>query len=736
MAPIARRYATVLFTVLARPWTWLMLGVGLMYAVPFAVCWVRGDFSREDVTMLAVAVVDGPPLVAASFEELAASGGLESQTDWDTRWGEGGSMVGAQGRGMRDSAGDWPNLDRFPALERLWMAPPDVLSEGGWRRIGEHRSLELLSLVNVASPDADALARYPSFAHAALTNLTKLRQLDLRGTGGSFDLLLPRLPALETCAIGWGKLDENLATLADGSPRLHTLGIETWSGHVFTQASIDALARMPSLRTLSIAAASRASDEPAQRRQIAFLARALPGVRVVPGTYCPWRIWTVLVTSLLAMFLPFVFWFQTCVLLSTAPNWMLPRRLGPHLFWPMAASAVCGGVLVGVARSAGVAWLPGIVLALFATGLGAYGALSRDLAGLPARVTGALLRIDVAACFILAGLALFGRPPLDRWLTGSYPLLDGVLLAAAAAGLVWKLDRLARIPRILAEQGGAAVPGLTLDSLASMPRERIEAPAAGGRFDVKWWLQDAAIDRQIARPLPADPTGVPGFAAMLRRQQSQWQIPLMLAFMFAATGGMFVLLPWIIAWGSESPSPSPFPPLLAPAFLAMFAWQGCVMAIALAAGLWGQRRASLVADFLRPVSRRDYWLALRRAIAVDMILPTLLGGGAMAAAVAWYGDGKALPWGVTAALILGCVALVHAMLLVIATTRRPLVMGTVAGFLFLAAAIVAGIAVGHAMSAVRADHVRTACLAAGAVLALGLGVRVVVLRGLEARQIG
>lgn len=737
MTGIVRRYVHVIFVILARPWTWLMLGVGLFYAVPLAVGWTRGEPGRDDAPMRAVAVVDGAPYSAPTFEGHGIGVVVGDQTEWDTGWGRGGNGVGEAGA-MSGSGGSWDLIDRFPSLERLWMHPPDMLSAEGWRRIGDHRSLELLSLQNVSGIPTDTPANVPAAAVAALAALPRLEQLDVRGSGGGYGDVLPPLPALERCAIGWQHLEENLVTLADGSPRLHTLGIDTLPGHEFTPSMIASLARMPALRTLSIAAATRAADEPAQRRQIAELARALPGIRVVPGTYSPSRIWTVLVASLLAMFLPFVFWFQTCVLLSTASNWTFPRRLAPHLFWPMAASAVCGGMLVGVVRSTGGAWLPGIVLALFVSGLGAYGAFSRDLAGLPARVTGAVLRMDVAGGMTLAALALVGRPLLDRWLTGMLPALDGVLLVAASAGLVWKLVRLARVPRILAEQGNPAIPGLTLDTLATMPRERSGAgPGRTGRFDLKWWLQDAAIDRQIARPLPADPASAGGFAAMLRRQQSQWQIPLMVAFMFVAMGGMLLFLPWIVAWGSESPPPQAFrTPVLAPAFLAMFAWQGCVMAIALAAGLWGQRRATLVVDFLRPVSRRDYWLGLRRAITSDLVLPTLLGGGALVFATAWYGDGKWLPWAIVATVSLGCVALVHAMLLVIAITKWPLLMGTLAGFLFLGAAITSTVAVAHAMTPLRPEHVRTAWLAAGTVVALGLGARFAVLRGLGSREIG
>ena len=498
---------------------------------------------------------------------------------------------------------------------------------------------------------------------------------------------------------------------------------------------------MPALRTVTIAATTRSSEEPDMRRQIAELERALPGVRVLPGAYSPSRVWSVTVAALLAAFVPFVFWFQAGVLVSTPFNWMLPQRLAAHLFWPFAVSAACGGMLVGVVRSIGAAWLPSVSLALFATGLGAYGPFARDLVGRPSRGTATVSRIELVVGFLVAAGTISWKPAYDRWLTGSLWRSSGIdllVLAVVAGTLAWKLVRLTRLPRILAEQGQIAIPGLALDSMATMPWESAASgrDRASGRFDLKWWLNDVAIDRQIAAAPPADATSAGGFATMLRRQQSQWQIPLMAASMALVIFAAGVCIPWFVARASESTVRGPQGAFFAPAFIAMWAWQSFAMALALTGMLWAQRRASLAVDFLRPVSRRDYWRGIRAAIARDLVLPAILGGGAILAVVAWHNAGKLLPWLVAATVLVGFVALAHTMILVLATTKWPLVVGTLTVVLFLAAAMASVVAIAYAVTPVTWEHVQLAWLAAGGLFVVGVGLRLGVLFRVESWEIG
>jgi hypothetical protein len=595
-----------------------------------------------------------------------------------------------------------------------------MLSEEGWQRIGDHTALEVLSLPNVSSPDPETLNRFPKIARAALERLPHLRELDLRGTGGSFDLLLPPLPKIEVLAIGWGRLEENLRTLADGSPRLRVLAIQTWFDIGFTPGMIESLRRMPNLRAVVVAGAYQAADEPAMTRQVNELRRALPGVAVHAGTYRSSRVWTAFWATLLGMYLPFAFWFQSSLLLSTSLAWMLPRRLAPHLFWSMAVAAACGGIMVAVLVSAGVAWVPALTLALFATLLVAGGTLG-EVEGIAGRISSIVLRVELIAGLAAAATALLVPWIADRWLSGAMPRFAAMTLAAVIAAAAWKLARQARLPRILSSLGLASPPGLVIDATqGTLPKQ-----PAGSFASWQLKLAELGVDRQIGRPVPAP------YGEMLRRSQPRIQL-LMVAIMLAVMVGMMWVIPVVIARGTGQPPP-PITQFL-PGVIAAFAWQACVMTIAQTAGMWGQRRGSLVIDFLRPVSRAGYWRGLRQAIARDLVLPAALGAVCVALALGLSRDVGGWAWCVACVLLVGIFVMTHAMVLLLAVTRWPLVVGTLMVVLLVAAGI--GAAVALASSVSRPVELLTAFLAAGAVLAVGLGIRIGVLWRLEEREIG
>jgi hypothetical protein len=731
MIAILRQYALVLWVFVSRPWTLLMLGLAILSVGPFLGAWL-GGLPVPDGAMTAVPVVERSSGIGhEELRKIALEGRLESVTKLDTandvRHSEDQIVVSPDGRigslGDGGRVGGWPNLDQLPALEKLWMSPPDMLSEEGWRRIGDHTALEVLSLPHVSSPDAETLRRFPMLARAALERLPRLRELDLRGTGGSFDLLLPPLPKIEVLAIGWGRLEENLRTLADGSPRLRVLAIQTWFDIGFTPGMIESLRRMPNLRRVYIAGAYQAADEPAMTRQVNELRRALPGVAVHAGTYRSSRVWTAFWATLLGMYLPFAFWFQSSLLLSTSLAWMLPRRLAPHLFWSMAVTAACGGIMVAVLVSAGVAWMPELTLALFATMLVAGGTIG-EVEGVARRISSLVLRVELIAGLAAAATALLAPWIADRWLSGAMPWLSVTVLAAVIAAAVWKLSRQARLPRILASLGLASPPGLVIDATQGT----LSKPPAGS-FD-SWQLNVAerAVDRQIDRPVPAP------YGEMLRRSQPRIQMLLMVAIMLVVMVGMMWVIPVVIARGTGQPPP-PLSRYL-PGVIAAFAWQACATTIAQTAGMWSQRRGSLVIDFLRPVSRAGYWRGLRQAIARDLSIPAVLGAVCLALAVGMDGKGGWWAWGVAAILLVGTFALTHAMILLLAVTRWPLVVGTLMVVLLVAAGIGAAVALSHVLSVSKPADLFMAFLAAGAVLVAGFGIRLGVLWRLEEREIG
>ena len=238
-------------------------------------------------------------------------------------------------------------------------------------------------------------------------------------------------------------------------------------------------------------------------------------------------------------------------------------------------------------------------------------------------------------------------------------------------------------------------------------------------------LAERGADRQIGRPVPAP------FADMLRRPQPRSQVAIAVGIMFIVMGALMAALSVMFARNFQN-SP-PFSQLFQ-VMLTVFAWQACLIALAQTAVTWAQRRGSLVIDFLRPVSRTGYWRGLREAIARDLAFPAVLGVICAGSPLFLSGRTGAWAWGVAAACLIGIVALTYGLILLLAVTRWPLVVGTLLVLLLVAAMIGAGVAMGNVLST-PADLL-TALLAAGAVLAVGLGISAGVLWRIEEREIG
>jgi len=711
----------VLVALIGRPWTWLTLGIVLLPSLVVT----RATLSHVS-KLSPIAVVPDPPV---PWSDGAAVRDEQRRTikDWDT-WrsiqhkatpGGGSEVVEA----YRDGLGDWDEMDRLPALERLWISGRGYLSKAGWRRIGDRPKLELLSLRNVEGwypGDADGFVRD---GRDALTRLRGLRHLELRGMGIDPGILLPTLPALETCGIGRFNLEENLATLAAGSPGLRTLAIETVPDFTFTPAMVASLRRMPGLQTLLVEAAKARDDEPAMLRQVAELRRALPWVRVRPGSFSQGRVLAVLMATFTVAGLGLVFWYQTGTLLATPLVWMLPRRFPAHVSWPIAVAMACGVAFLAFCRGLGVAWLPALGLALFASGVQAYGPVLGDLPGWPTRITRLALGADAVLVALIYGGFTIAKAPADYWLIGGWPPTAVALIVAATASLSWKIGRLGRLPRILAEGDREAVLVRSIEGGQALARKH--ARGSGGRFDPRWWLHDAAIDRQLARAVPAPMFTATWFTELLRRPQYHVGIPMAAWMLFC----MIAL--YVPAWLDSSKGDLP------KAFAAG-AWQFAPCILGTTCAMWWQRRSSLVADFLRPVSRRDYWVGLRWAILRDLLVPLMIGAALLVGAASWWGQGNPLPWAVSALGFGGLVAMAPALLLLIAT-GRTFVTRTIASTLLTVAVFALAYAVHQAFLHVWYDQpiARWRAIAGAIViLVVGLAIRIAVLWKLEDREIG
>ena len=725
-----RQLGMVLVALIGRPWTWLTLGIVLLPSLVVT----RATLSHVS-KLSPIAVVPDPPV---PWSDGAAVRDEQRRTikDWDT-WrsiqhkatpGGGSEVVEA----YRDGLGDWDEMDRLPALERLWITGRGYLSKAGWRRIGDRPKLELLSLRNVEGwypGDTDGFVRD---GRDALTRLRGLRHLELRGMGIDPGILLPTLPALETCGIGRFNLEENLATLAAGSPGLRTLAIETVPDFTFTPAMVASLRRMPGLQTLLVEAAKARDDEPAMLRQVAELNRALPWVRVRPGSFSQGRVLAVLMATFTVAGLGLVFWYQTGTLLATPLVWMLPRRFPAHVSWPIAVAMACGVAFLAFCRGLGVAWLPALGLALFASGVQAYGPVLGDLPGWPTRITRFALGADAVLVALIYGGFTIAKAPADYWLIGGWPPTAVALIVAATASVGWKISRLGRLPRILAEGDREVVLARSIEGGLALPRARAHKP--GGRFDPRWWLHDAAIDRQLARSLPTPMFTAGWFAGILRRSLNHSQGLVVGSCIVIYMVTVPVLVRFLTSSSREAASWMDGMPTA----LAAGAWQVALVALSFTCSMWWARQSSLAADFLRPVSRRDYWVGVRAAIGRDLIAPLAVGAALLVGAASWWGQGNPLPWVVSALGFGGFVAMAPVLLLLIAT-GRTLVTRTVAGTFLFAAGFGLAYAVTESFRHVwygGAHHGWRVVAGAVVLLVAGLTIRAAVLWRIEDREIG
>jgi hypothetical protein len=262
------------------------------------------------------------------------------------------------------------------------------------------------------------------------------------------------------------------------------------------------------------------------------------------------------------------------------------------------------------------------------------------------------------------------------------------------------------------------------------------APTARtGHADRRWWLPDVAIDRQLARPLPTATSAAAAFADLLRRPLSRLQILLPVGFM-VGFGVVTSALQWILSAGDTTPRP--LTKEWATEFAAWHGWSAVVFSLSIAIGIWWQMRGSLVLDFLRPVSRRDYWRGLSVAILHDLLLPLGIGSALLVGTACWWGQGNLLPWLVSALGFAGVVAMAPAGLLLIAT-GRTLASRTVGCMLVAVLPLGLGYAVNESFRHVwhgGAHHGWRAVTGAVILLVAGLAIRAAVFWRLEDREIG
>ncbi len=700
--PFLRQLGMVLVAIVTPRWWAAAMGLCLLMS------WLTvSGFLDQSASVNEISMIERPPVPAYSGANVIPPAKAAKTRDlYVNGW-------------MREKRhGNWESIGRLPALKRLWLDSA-LLTEEGWKWIGEHRTLELLSLRYVSRIRGEA-ARFARDGRDALVRLPRLRSLELhclepREQGSDHGVLLPRLPALETCQLGSGNLEANLLVLADGSPNLRTLAVVTGRDTPLTLAMIASLRRMPHLRALYVVARNETNmieiDEASTRRQVADLAVALPRIRVRPGFCGPYvRDKVELAAMTWPVAVSLLFWFGVSTLLSTPLGWMLPGRLVPHLLWPVAASMVACLTFVAFCRQLGVDWLPAVAIAASAVAIASFG-----------------VQHVVWAFVMKTGVELVvPNYRIERWLIEGEPVLATGLIIGATAVIAVQLRRLTEKPRILAEQGREVPFALATHASHTQPREqqRWQWPSI-----IRGLSEGGAIDRQIAKQPPASISTAAGFATMLRRPQSRLHV--------LVVAVLAVAIPLAILGSGirdrEEPSP--------PAMLHMLAMIPATMfSLALLAGGWGQRRKAAAVDFLRPVSRQAYWQGLRRATARDLVVPATVVAYGLVVFVSCEARGQWLPWIPAILGFIGFVALAQAVLMAAATSRRLFTVLVVA--VCVCAAYFTMFALTPVAIVIDDVHGKLVwrrldpMMIAAAVLVAGLVIRAAVLWKLEDREIG
>ncbi len=668
------KYWVVLKVSLTRPWVWLMLSFFPCSLFPLVL--VLSE-NRLPETKVAIPAFDVPDAVVSDQEALRELGQqkrfgtieglntryLQGELEFDDAGQLRGPLPEHVGSAYLYRQGDWPILDQMPQLKSLSMQPPNGLNAAGWKRIGQLTNLESLSLQNIGAVDPEALKTGGADLQSALSHLTNLRQLNVDNAGGRPVWTLPPLPKLEYVVLGYnGQLESTLETLAEHSPNLHTIALTGYPDRDDSDRMLAAIRKMPRLQRMYIVNSAKLKDLDETSRQLEFLRARLPGIAVHRGEYSIGRFLVCAFLLFQAMFISFLAWFQSGLTLSQPLAAVMPGHRRPHLFWPLTASLFAMVVFVSGATYMGVFFPVALAIGCMAAMLVGMILPGHDLTSEWRRITSIVSTVDVLTLFSLLGFGFASPSTLDAFLLGDYPVLAALLMVWFLAAAAWKIVRATRLHRILAESGMPGIPGLNL-SMQELHNQPFK-PAPGWSL-ANWQLKqmENAIDRRIAR---MDRTS---WVDMLRRASPANPGLLIGIGMMVVFSMVYQSLPWM----KHSNAPKGM-------FLVPGMMQAMVMILMMTAMQWVGRRASIAADFLRPISRPTFWNALRMAIFHDLKWGVLfgLGWGLFSLYLANKGSLTLFTVALTLTSAVGFFAFYHAWITLIVICKRLWLMATLA----------------------------------------------------------
>lgn len=687
----------VLKVSLTRPWVWMMLPMVIFQLIPL---WKFAPLNPVTHYKNAIPAFDRPEVVVSDQFELydrakqhrfADIEGLEcrdlhAEISFDAQ-GVPNVNPAAIARGRIIDGGSWPLLDHTPQLKSLILQPPNSLNAEGWKRIRSLQQLEVLQLEHINVPKEDQ-ANLESLMGDTLTSLPNLRQLNLYNFGGRYDWKLPPLPSVEYLVLGFNsQMETNLETLAKSSPNLHTLVLHTHDNYPYSDQLIEALGKIRRLRHLMICSSSKQDAWKESQRQVEFLRERLPGLNIERGVFSHNRVILHLFLSFIAAFLPFIAWFQSGLKLTQPLAAVIPGHRGPHLFWPLAISGVCGCAAVVLSLQAGTFWPSAVSIAVMQVMLAAVILPGHDLTESWRKVTRYVSTVDVLCLLLSITLALAAPYYADAYLMGDYPTLAiGLMLWFLVAG-AWKIWRATRLHQILAESGMPGIPGLNVGMHQAMNQPFVPAP---GWSLAKWQLQrmQNAIDRKIAKMDRSN------WVEMLRQASpsnpGMW-VGLVMMVAFFLTLRMF-----------KFPGSVPAKATTAPIY-AMGGFQATFMILMTQVMLWVNRRGTIAHEFLRPVSRPLFWRHLRMAIFRDLKFAALfaLGIGLWAAYLTNQNSLPILTVVHAVAATLGALAFLHGWVMLMVIGKRLWLHATLA---VITMALITGLSIASVAMTVGKDQ--------------------------------
>jgi hypothetical protein len=661
---------------LTRPWVQLMLVFMALMVAPLIIAFSNSKDVRETQVSIPAMdqptdIVDSASILTSDLLQQFADGGLGQVEALNTKsMHESLGITKAQfleelvdDSGQKHLSGRWPILDQTPRLRYLAMQETNVLDERGWQRIGGLTELEVLSLENVgvAGSVRGAERLDSSSMRDALSRLTKLRQLNLLGTSGSDGLELPALPRLEYVVLDAGRgLSESLKTLASHSPDLQVIAIRTYSDFVLTEDMQSALRRMPRLHSIYLWLGAHANNAET-RRQLEDWRLRLPGIAVYRAEYSAWKLGAAGILAGMAAFVPFILWFQHGLMMSLPSAAVIPGHTRPHLFWPVLVSVTATITLVFTTSLMEIVWPGSLAVGLLMVTISAAALPGYDLSRNRCRILSVIQLVDITF-FLGLVVAAFAAPAIVySFLLGDFPTVAYVAMAWFAFSAVWKVVRTTRLHRILAESGLPGVPGLNLavQHLMDQPYKPASrwSPAA-----LQLWIQQRSTDQQLARVNRSSWTDLLRSATP---RQSTSIFAFVIFFVFFLTFRGLASRGQQIAWAP---------------IVTVAAWQMLLMMIMLSTYQWVARRGSIALDFLRPVSRSQFWWSLRMAIFHDLKWVFLI-AVPLQMALLYFQKGNAttvMTYGVGLVSALGLFAFLHGWVTLIVISRKLWLQATLA----------------------------------------------------------